>query len=288
MEGPIMHKQIVEVDHEKRIMQVTTCDSRWYARTIKDPVTGLPVWDYVPSVTWICDKGYPKGIGFFKWLAEKGWDEAEMAKEAAGDRGYKVHAAIAALLNGETVNLGCADVKPSEFFNETLGKPEPITLDEYECLMSFVDWFKLAEPEVLESEYTVFDEVRRYAGTVDLKCRFNGCYLSDRGKPIAYKRSEKWAVDFKTSQEVWPGHRMQVSAYRHADATIERTAILQLGYRRNARRWKFTEVEDEFPLFLAAREIWQAECGDEHPQQRDDPLSLSLGIEKQEASNGAE
>ena len=285
----MIHKTVTEVDHEKRIMQVTTCDSRWYSRTIKDPVTGLPVWDYVPSVTWICDKGYPKGIGFFKWLAQLGWDEAEAEKEAAGDRGFKVHGAIVALLAGQTVNMACGDVKASEFFNETLGRPEPITLEEYECLMSFMDWFKLAQPEVLESEYTVYDEVRRYAGTIDLKCKFKGCYLDERSrKPVAFKRSEVWIVDFKTSQEVWPGHRMQVSAYRHAEPTADRTAILQLNYRRNQRRWKFTEVADEFPLFLAAREIWQAECEGEHPQQRDYPLSLSLGIEKREESHGTQ
>jgi hypothetical protein len=42
----------------------------------------------VPSVTWISGF-WPKGIGFYKWLADKGWDEAEAAKQAAGDKNEK-------------------------------------------------------------------------------------------------------------------------------------------------------------------------------------------------------
>ena len=29
---------------------------------------------------------YPKGIAFYKWLAEKGWDESQALKSAAGDK----------------------------------------------------------------------------------------------------------------------------------------------------------------------------------------------------------
>ena len=48
------------------------------------------------------------------------------------------------------------------------------------------------------------------------------------------------------------------------------------GYR------KFTETEDCYGLFVAAREIWKAECSEDKPLQRDYPLSLSLGIPKPE------
>ena len=52
--------------------------------------------------------------------------------------------------------------------------------------------------------------------------------------------------------------------------------ILQVGYRRNKAGWKLTPVEDQFPLFLAAKQIWQKECEGVAPLRRDYPLSVSL------------
>ena len=54
-------------------------------------------------------------------------------------------------------------------------------------------------------------------------------------------------------------------------------AILQLGYRRNKDHYKFTEIENKFDLFLAAKQIWLNETkGKVKPFQRDYPLSISL------------
>jgi hypothetical protein len=81
-----MQKHIRVVDEKKRIVQVTTTDERWYVRESADEKTGLPSYKYVPSVTWIAGH-YPKGVGFYKWLADKGWNEAEAIKTAAGGKG---------------------------------------------------------------------------------------------------------------------------------------------------------------------------------------------------------
>jgi hypothetical protein len=64
----------------------------------------LPILKYVPSVTWITGH-YPKGVQFYKWLAEHGWDESQAIKQAAGDNGSKVHDAISAILRGEEVRI---------------------------------------------------------------------------------------------------------------------------------------------------------------------------------------
>ena len=53
--------------------------------------------------------------------------------------------------------------------------------------------------------------------------------------------------------------------------------ILQVGYRRNKAGWKLTEVEDQFPLFLAAKQIWAKECEGVEPFKKDYPLSITLG-----------
>ena len=99
-----MKKLIRDVDEKRGIVQITTYDERWYAHEVKDPITGIPTVIFVPSVTWVAES-YPKGIAFYKWLADKGWDEAEAIKEAAGDKGSKVHHAIEDLLAGREVLL---------------------------------------------------------------------------------------------------------------------------------------------------------------------------------------
>ena len=252
-----MKHAIREVDHERGILQCTYADERWYSRRINENTA----WDFVPSVTWICDS-YPKGIGFYRWLANKGWDEAEAIKAAAGDKGSKVHQSIAVLLAGGTVHMDDAFENPRSL------EIEPLTPQEYECLMSFVEWFLEVKPEVIASEYTVWNEHYNYAGTVDLKCRIKG---------------KVWLIDFKTSADIWPTFELQVSAYKHAEAMPEsqrrkiKLGILQVGYRRNkTKKWKFTEVKDQFPLFLAARKIWAKETEGQKPLQREYPLSLSL------------
>ncbi len=69
-----MHKEIRTVNGQW--LQVTTIDERWYARPKVNQTTGLPeAFEFVPSVTWITGF-YPKGVEFYKWLANTGWDTA--------------------------------------------------------------------------------------------------------------------------------------------------------------------------------------------------------------------
>jgi hypothetical protein len=98
-------------------------------------------------------------------------------------------------------------------------------------------------------------------------------------------------IDFKTSQSLHTEHELQVSAYKQAlqqqdyakDGVTNpyRLAILQLGYKRNKLGYKFTEVEDDFPAFLAAHTIFTKEVGRQDPPRRTYPISLSLNIDKQ-------
>lgn len=66
-----MKKLNRDVDEKKGIVQITTYDERWYAQKIRDPNPGVPTVLFVPSVTWVAES-YPKGIGFYRWLADKG------------------------------------------------------------------------------------------------------------------------------------------------------------------------------------------------------------------------
>jgi hypothetical protein len=251
-----MKKEIRTVDETKRIVQVTTTDERWYVRESLDEKTGLPSYKYVPSVTWIAGH-YPKGVGFYKWLADKGWNEAEAIKTAAGGKGSKVHSAISSLINGQTVEIN------AQFLNPSTGQLEELTVEEYDALASFVSWFKSVNPTVLSNEITVWSDKHNYAGTVDLVCNIAG---------------QPWIIDIKTSAQVWPEYELQVSAYKHALELEDepKLAILQVGYKRNKDGYKFTEVEDKFDLFRAAQLIWKNECSSQKPAQKDYPMSLSL------------
>lgn len=92
-------KEIVEVDKARGVFRVTTSDERFYMRPSKNATTGLPEYEFVPSVTYITSF-YPKGAQLTKWIADQGWDEAEAKKKEAGERGSRIHQAVAVLVAG--------------------------------------------------------------------------------------------------------------------------------------------------------------------------------------------
>lgn len=255
-----MRKDIRVVDEARKVVQWTFPDERWYVRTVNRE-SGKPVNDFVPSTTWIASH-YPKGRGFYRWLAAHGLSEAEEIRAMAGEKGGKVHQAIKRLVHGGSVLM--EDCFESSRTNEL----EPLTPEEYFCLMTFVDWFEKVRPEVLAAEYPVWNERLRYAGMVDLLARI--------GRSV-------WMIDYTISSEIWPSKEIQVAAYKHADTAIPKSTklgILQLGYKKNKhQKYKFTPIPDRFPLFLAARKIWEYETEGQKPLQREYPMSLSLSPE---------
>lgn len=265
-----MKKIIRYVDNERGIVQVTIADERWYLKSVEDEKTSIPQYKAVPSVTWIAGK-YPKGIGFYKWLAEKSWDEAEALKQAAGGKGSKIHSAVADILAGYEVRID------SQYLNTNTNQMEELTLEECEAILSFKRWFDENKPESIVWEYTVFSDKHNYAGTIDYICKIG---------------EEYWIVDFKTGQYVWPEYELQISAYRqalidgfHDIPKLEgikdfKIAVLQIGYQKNKAKFKWNELEDKFPLFLSAQTIWANEHAGENPTKREYPIVLSEGTKK--------
>ena len=248
-----MNCQVIKTKREG-LIQITTLDERWYLRQSDEKL--------FKSATWVAGC-YPKGIGFYKWLAEHGWDEAETIKREAGERGSKVHQAIDALIQGKTV-------RHDDFLtNPTTGMPEQLTPDEYWTLTTFLDWWKETKPVTICTEMTVYNDEFSTAGTMDWKGK-----LGDQIVP--------WILDWKTSQQIWTAHEIQMSILRHCEANSPevngpvRTAILQVGYRKNKAGWKFTEIEDKMGLWMVAEEIWRVEHGKETPKQYEFPDSITL------------
>lgn len=241
---------------EEGLVRITVADERWYVKEVNKQHIA------VPSVTWIAGK-YPKGVQFYKWLAQKGWDEAEAIKAAAGDKGSKVHNAIEDLLKGKEVKMD------SKYTNQQ-GEPEELSLEEYECLLAFKDFYddiveKASNVKTLKTEFVTFSEKHNYAGTID--------WLVEIG-------DEVYLIDFKTSQSIWTEYELQLSAYKQSleesGQKVDKVAILQVGYRLNKRGWKLTEIEDKFPLFLHAKAIWEEEHGNEKPKVKDYPQIIKL------------
>jgi hypothetical protein len=283
-----MKKEIRDVDKERGIVRVTTSDERYYLRPVPNEKTGLPEYKTVPSVTWVAGF-YPKGTAFYRWLSEHGWDEAEAIKVAAGDKGSAVHKAIEMILNDEPFRI---DTKVLTYSGDGMVERE-LTYEELLCVKSFCDWREAVKPEVISTEITVFSDIHGYAGTVDLICRIDGV---------------PYVVDFKTSKQVWTEHELQISAYRMAlengenpikensreikgkivDLSGLKTAILQVGYSKNKAGYKWTEIEDAFPMFKVAQQIWKREVGDNTPgfTQKDFPLVLSAGKKVEEITKG--
>jgi hypothetical protein len=244
-----MQKEIRTINKKEGIVQITCPDERWYTKEIKNKETGLPDHKFVPSATWICNF-YPKGIEYFKWLASKGWDEAEAIKNEAGERGSCVHHLIERLLKGDTIGID------ESYMNRT------ITVSEYDAAISFKRWYDETQPEVVSVEKTFFNEKDGYAGTVDLVCKIDG---------------EDWVIDFKTSAYIWPSHKLQLSCYKRGlKLSSAKMGVLQVGYKRNKKGFKLTEIDDCYDLFEATKTIWKFENGDKQPKQKDYPLSIKL------------
>lgn len=264
-----MKKEIFHADKERGIVRCTTLDERFYGREATDKVTGLPIVEWRPSITYIA-AFYPKGKQFEQFLKNNG-DNADMIRDLAGERGSKVHQAIEQLNKGEKVKMD------DKFVNSRTGQIEELTPDEYGCVMSYRDWWEAegqADYDIVEAEDVIWPEgpdsepggPLHFAATRDVRLR-----RKKDGLP--------GTIDVKTSQNIYASHIIQVSAIAEASGDNWQ-AILQVGYKRNKQGYKFTEVARRLDIYTAARTIWAYETEGEKPLQRDYPLELTLGLPK--------
>ena len=189
-----MRKEIIEVDKEKGIYRITSQDERFYSIPIQNKETGIPEYKHIPSATWITSYVY-KGIGFYKYLANLGWDEAEALKNEAGNKGSRVHAALEILISGASVKM------EDKYFSKLTEQEEELFPEEYGAIYSFKNWHDETKPKFMLRETTVISEKYNFAGTVDC---------------VAKIGDTLYVVDFKTSQYVWPSMEAQISAYKQA------------------------------------------------------------------------
>src|SRR5262245_61653241 len=130
-----MKKTIRVADEKKGIIQITTVDERFYVKPTNDTKTGLPSYQYVPSVSWITHF-YHKPDELLRYYGNRGYDEAKQIMHEAGDKGTRCHAAISCLLNGLTITM------ETKFPSELTEQMEELTVDEWDAIYWFQQWFE--------------------------------------------------------------------------------------------------------------------------------------------------
>ena len=261
-----MQKEIRELITKdgRKVWQITTSDERFYGKQTTNPTTGLPEIIWLPSVTWIKNYYYTSPY-LVRWIADKGLTESERIKKEAGTRGDKIHQATEQLEKDGEIRI------EDKFLNKETGQMEELMAEELEAVISYKDFIDDTNAEILTNEMTVFSE--KYAGTLDRIFRING---------------QIYIIDLKSSQSIRKDMIIQLSAYSHTEIDYtglgitdeewkaRKLAVLQLGYQKNSKKYKFTEIEDRYDLFKLAYSVWQEENPDAKPKQKDFPLVIKL------------
>ena len=216
-----------------------------------------------PRITWI-NSYYPKDRNFYKWLASKGWDEAEEIKETSAESGTKLHSLMNHMLNGSKI----------EYYRDGVQQFDD---KEWMKLQSFVSWYNDTKPDEIEyMEQTVHYDSKKlsFAGTFDLM------YIKD---------DIRYLIDFKTGNGVYPSMNLQLAAYKyafeqtHKGKKIDVIGILHLG-TKHKRHYNLILEEDKFKhkdyfeKFKAVYQIFRNENPVLSPNDKTFESELSLDL----------
>ena len=145
-------------------------------------------------------------------------------------------------------------------------------------ILRFADFWNTHKPELIATEYHLFSDEHKYAGTADLVVR-----LFDN----------IWLLDLKTSNSLHTSYDLQLAAYAQAwnethNEKVERTGILWLkastrgegkGDNIQGKGWQLKVVDDiekNFKMFQNIQEIYKLENPDFKPMTELLPTSVKL------------
>ena len=245
-------KRIVEYAEGDK--QVNVLDSRFYRRE----------GNYYPSVTSVLNY-FPKNQFFHSWLKDVGHNSDIIASKAAGE-GTQVHNAIDDFLNGKEITW------IDEFGNAKYN------LDVWRMILRFADFWNTHKPELIATEYHLFSDVHKYAGTADLVVR-----LFDN----------IWLLDLKTSNSLHTSYDLQLAAYAQAwnethDEKVTHTGILWVkantrgegkGDKIQGKGWELkvvNDIEKNFKMFKNIYEIYTLENPNFKPVTETLPTSVKI------------
>ena len=245
-------KRIVEYAEGDK--QVNVLDSRFYRRE----------GNYYPSVTSVLNY-FPKNQFFHAWLKDVGHNSEIIANKAAGE-GTQVHHAVDAFLNGEEITW------IDEFGNAKYN------LDVWRMILKFADFWNTHKPELIATEYHLFSDEHKYAGTADLVVRMF---------------DNIWLLDLKTSNSLHTSYDLQLAAYATAwnethDEKVTHTGILWVkantrsegkGDKIQGKGWELkfvNDIEKNFKMFKNIYEIYTLENPNFKPVTEMLPTSVKI------------
>ena len=245
-------KRIVEYAEGDK--QVNVLDSRFYRRE----------GNYYPSVTSVLNY-FPKNQFFHAWLKDVGHNSEIIANKAAGE-GTQVHQAVDAFLNGQEITW------IDEYGNAKYN------LDVWRMILKFADFWNTHKPELIATEYHLFSDEHKYAGTADLVVRMF---------------DNIWLLDLKTSNSLHTSYDLQLAAYAQAwnethDEKVTHTGILWVkantrsegkGDKIQGKGWELkfvNDIEKNFKMFKNIYEIYSLENPNFKPVTETLPTSVKI------------
>lgn len=247
---------------------------------------------YLPAVNHILSLGFPKGIGLINWIKRMSEEEADRILRSAGERGSKVHEAIRQLIQGTSVMYG------KDIFKNEDGSFSPLTIDEWDYLLSWVAWAEAFKPQALKHETAVWNKKEGYAGTVD----FIGTLTIDGSTKLFIDGRNIQAVglgekpktisvllDWKTSSAIHNDYKLQTAAYaacmKQKPTQQFYTGVVRLGTKHQnggfeMHLWSRTQTLEHYKLFLQAKNTFKFLQGNKtwQPEIEEIPLQLQVSI----------
>ena len=245
-------KRIVEYAQGDK--QINVLDQRFYRRNE----------EYYPSVTSVLNY-FPKNQFFHSWLKDVGHNSEIIANKAAGE-GTQVHQAVDAFLNGQEITW------IDEYGNAKYN------LDVWRMILRFADFWNTHKPELIATEYHLFSDEHKYAGTADLVVRMF---------------DNIWLLDLKTSNSLHTSYDLQLAAYATAwnethDEKVTHTGILWVkantrsegkGDKIQGKGWELkfvNDIEKNFKMFKNIYEIYTLENPNFKPVTETLPTSVKI------------
>lgn len=247
-------KRLLELDSKSN--QINFLDNRFYKYGDL----------YYPSVTSILQY-FPKGKFFETWLKDVGHNAEFIAKKSA-DEGTQTHSLIEKYLTGEELN-----------WLDDKGNAN-CSLNVWQMLLKFVDFWETEKPELIESEIHLFSHEHKIAGTCDL---------------VVKLKDELWILDIKTSNSLHTSYDLQLAAYttcwnETSDNKIKNTGIMWLksskrgpdkkGNTIQGKGWEIytspRSVEENWVLFTKIHDIYKLENSQDEPSFNKFPVTVKL------------
>jgi hypothetical protein len=244
-------KRIVEYSSDNK--QINVLDQRFYRRNE----------EYYPSVSSILNY-FPKNKFFHDWLKDVGHNSEIIAQKAAWE-GTQVHNAIEHFLNGN--ELSWIDEDGNALYG----------LEIWKMILKFADFWNTHKPELIATEYHLFSDEYKFAGTADIICRIAGVL---------------YLLDIKTSNSIHNSYNLQLAAYAQAwnETHSEKVTDTGIVWLKAATRgpakgkiqgsgWQLKQIgdiEQNFTMFTKIYDIFKMENPNYKPLTQTLPTTIKI------------